>query len=294
MKKNILFPVALLFLFACAAIAQVDTNSIPVTNSVPTIPPETSPGTGSLQNLLMLLIPVLVPLVIAIGKFFVPKVPGWILPIVAPALGVLIDYINTLVSGTNASPLIGALLGSAGVGVREIYDQVKTRMADGPKAVTPLGVLILCLGLTVGAVGCRTSSGTFDPIKTEQVKTVMEPLVRIPVRRTIMNSPQHADEIGNYYRGMAHVFCQMAVNKQFDPITLTSGFNEIIKPKGLRDADIQTLLDFKVALEQLYRTYWNDRFRAELPSEGWMYNVADFFCTAIDNGLKDAGQAGAK
>lgn len=289
MKKNILFPVILLFLFACAAIAQVDTNS------VPTIPPETSPGTGSLQNLLMLLIPVLVPLVIAIGKFFVPKVPGWILPIVAPALGALIDYINTLVSGTNASPLIGALLGSAGVGVREIYDQVKKRMADGPKVVAPVGIMLLCLGLTVGGVtGCKTADGQFDPMQTQQVKDVMEPFVRIPVRRSIMNSPQHSDEIGTYYRGIAHVFCQMAVNKQFDPVTLTSGLNEILKPQGLKSEDVQMLLDFKVALEGLYRTYWNNRFRAELPSESWMYNVADFFCTAIDNGLKDAGQAGAK
>lgn len=157
-----------------------------------------------------------------------------------------------------------------------------------------LSVIVVSTVCLLGVPGCKTADGHYDPVQTQQVKDVLEPFVRIPVRRTIMNSPQHADEIGNYYRGLAHVFCQMAVNKQFDPVTLTSGFNEILKPKRLRDADIQTLLDFKVALEQLYRTYWNDRFRAELPSEGWMYNVSDFFCTAIDNGLKDAGQAGAK
>ena len=80
-------------------------------------------------SLLLSLIPLLVPIVVAVLKKLLPFVPGWALPILAPALGALIDWIGALATGHAANPIVAALLGSAGVGVREIYDQVKQKIA---------------------------------------------------------------------------------------------------------------------------------------------------------------------
>lgn len=134
----------LLPLFAIAAEATI---------AVPPPPPADS----HLSSLLMLLIPVLVPLIVALGKFIVPKVPTWMLPIIAPALGALLDFLTSLATGSTANPMIGALLGSAGVGVRELIDQVSGRMKEVAKPVT---LFLLCAVLPIAvispvATGCK-------------------------------------------------------------------------------------------------------------------------------------------
>ncbi len=122
-----------LCLFAFAAVAQV-TN----TNTIPTLP-GTVPGTAPGMGLLITILPLLVPIIIAGFKVVLPKLPGWTLPIVAPALGALIDYIGSLTPlGTGAAhPLLAAALGSAGVGLREMVTQVKDLAALPPVNPTP-------------------------------------------------------------------------------------------------------------------------------------------------------------
>ena len=78
-----------------------------------------------------ILIPVLVPLLIAGGKFLIPRIPSWLLPIVAPILGGAVDAIAAYASGGTANPVLGAALGSAGVGLREIVDQMKKTVGSG-------------------------------------------------------------------------------------------------------------------------------------------------------------------
>lgn len=74
-------------------------------------------------NWVLLLIPVVVPMVIALVKVFLPKLPKVYLPILAPLLGALIDF---LAGGDfGAGTILGAVAGSAGVGLREILDQAK-------------------------------------------------------------------------------------------------------------------------------------------------------------------------
>jgi len=130
---------------------------------------------GDSAGLLLALIPVLVPLIVAVGKWALPKVPTWILPILAPALGALVDYLTTLAAGTIANPILGAALGSAGVGVRELFDQVKGRLAEGPAAKLPL--LLLCVALPVaslstGVTGCAAFSNT--PAVTVRYFTLLD------------------------------------------------------------------------------------------------------------------------
>lgn len=115
--------VFVLFLTAFVALAQIP---------VPEPPAATPPGA-----LLLTIIPLLVPILVAVGKSILPKVPTWLLPILAPALGALIDYIGSLATHGGASPLAAALAGSAGVGIRELTDQIKQRIQGGPKPTTP-------------------------------------------------------------------------------------------------------------------------------------------------------------
>lgn len=98
---------------------------------------EPTPGETGARALILTLIPLVVPILVAIGKSALPKVPTWLLPILAPALGALIDYLGSLATGAGASPILALTLGSAGVGLREIMDQAKQRIVNGPKPTTP-------------------------------------------------------------------------------------------------------------------------------------------------------------
>ena len=72
------------------------------------------------------LIPVLTPIVIAAAKWAVPQIPKVALPVVAPVLGAALDIAAYYAGVTaTADPARGALLGAAGVWVREVIDQVK-------------------------------------------------------------------------------------------------------------------------------------------------------------------------
>jgi hypothetical protein len=71
------------------------------------------------------LIPLAVPVVIALLKAFVPKIPSLALPILAPLLGAFADIALHYAGVATLGPLWGMVLGSAGVGLRELQDQLK-------------------------------------------------------------------------------------------------------------------------------------------------------------------------
>lgn len=112
---------------------------------------------AALSAYALTLIPLLSTLIVAIGKFFAPRIPTWALPIVCAGLGTLLDYVGSLITGNAVSPLVGAVLGAAGVGLREVVDQLKTRITTGPKAIITL-LLLACLSFG-GAAGCALFKG---------------------------------------------------------------------------------------------------------------------------------------
>lgn len=69
--------------------------------------------------------PILVPLIIALFKKVSPKIPTWALPALAPILGALVGVISNYALAANGNLVVAAALGLAGVGVREIIDQLK-------------------------------------------------------------------------------------------------------------------------------------------------------------------------
>lgn len=75
-------------------------------------------------NLIKALIPILVPLLVWGVRSILPKIPKAALPILSPILGALLDALLAYIAGGQWSPIAGAALGAAGVGLREIVDQL--------------------------------------------------------------------------------------------------------------------------------------------------------------------------
>ncbi len=119
---------------------------------------------------LVMFIPILTPLLVALLKLAADKlvekeIPGWVLPLLCPVLGVLLTYLNGLAGGSG-DLWHGALLGAAGSFVREFVDQAKQRAGTPPTAGGVGGaaalfvVGLLTLGMAGGMTGCATSLQT--------------------------------------------------------------------------------------------------------------------------------------
>lgn len=66
-----------------------------------------------------LLLAVVVPVVVMLGKTLV-KLPKASIPVIAIALGALADYIGALLGVWQRAWIVGAVLGSAGIGLRQV------------------------------------------------------------------------------------------------------------------------------------------------------------------------------
>lgn len=84
--------------------------------------------------------PILVPIILAGVKALLPKLPSWTIPLLAPLLGMLVDVANSLATSHATNLWAAAALGLAGVGLREIKDQVAPAPNGGWKAPDALGV----------------------------------------------------------------------------------------------------------------------------------------------------------
>lgn len=76
------------------------------------------------------MITILTPSLIAALKLAIPKVPSWFLPILAPLLGAIQAIVFNYAGMFAADPAMGAVLGMAGVGLREVYDQAQKRITN--------------------------------------------------------------------------------------------------------------------------------------------------------------------
>ena len=79
----------------------------------------------SADQIVQWLTPVLVPLLLAGFKKVMPSMPSWVIPLLAPVLGVVIELINGLVTSHGSNLWVAAALGLAGVGLREVKEAIK-------------------------------------------------------------------------------------------------------------------------------------------------------------------------
>jgi len=137
MKRLLLF----LVLFGITTTVLAQTNGA----GVLLVPITTNPSPTASQtvhanfNLSSAWLTAVIPLVIAFAKKLVPKLPPSWLPIIAPILGAAGDALSSYLTHTTPNPALGALFGSAGVGVREVLNQIKTPtpVVLSPKTAAP-------------------------------------------------------------------------------------------------------------------------------------------------------------
>lgn len=83
-----------------------------------------------IQQIGLPLIAVLVPLVVGGFKKLLPNVPTVLLPILAALLGPVFELGISYVTMAEFTGVAGALMGLAGVGLREVKDQVVKSVQD--------------------------------------------------------------------------------------------------------------------------------------------------------------------
>jgi hypothetical protein len=71
------------------------------------------------------LTPIITPFVLMLVKKFLPLLPSGLIPVLAPLLGVALDLINSFATAHQGNVVLAAILGLAGVGVREVKEAVK-------------------------------------------------------------------------------------------------------------------------------------------------------------------------
>jgi hypothetical protein len=127
-----------------------------------------SPADSNLTNWLVVIIPLAVPVIVAILKQWINNLPTWSIPIFAALLGELLNLLSLLAGGPSVGPLAGVALGASGVGVREIYDQLKTRAIEAKatsdmKRMVAATMIIFAVAVaapTVMTTGCVTPTST--------------------------------------------------------------------------------------------------------------------------------------
>lgn len=119
------------------------------TNDVPGTPAVTTPAAVSIFEAF---IPFLTPIVIAMVKLLLPRIPKPIIPWIAPLLGAAASWIANLSGFTQGNVLLGAVLGAAGVGVREAVDQLRKQWTASTNNATNWLLLLAPLVL----LGCRS------------------------------------------------------------------------------------------------------------------------------------------
>lgn len=134
-----------------------------------------------------------------------------------------------------------------------------------------------------------TGAKVFDPVKTDQVKSVLKPVIATSVSAVLKNSPQHAPEIGSYFRSVAGVFCQMEANKSFSPAYL---IKEVDAHTSRLLPQDPLIVGVKNSLVALYEINYGNSLKADIPPEQFLGQLASLFCAAINQGLIDAGQPG--
>lgn len=75
--------------------------------------------------IIALSVPVLAPILTAGVKWLLPKIPPLLLPMICTGLGTLSGYLAQVGVGEHTNVGVAIGLGLAGIGVREILDQVK-------------------------------------------------------------------------------------------------------------------------------------------------------------------------
>jgi len=136
-------------------------------------------------------------------------------------------------------------------------------------------ILPILLAAVLLATGCATSdpNAPRDPVKIEQVKAAVTPLVSAGIRRVLVERPN----LEPYFVQVQGVFETIRDTGQFDPSFLVAQLNLI-------PLDDEIAIDVKNLVIALYSIYYADRARIEV---GSFADVADVFARGIAQAIVD-------
>ena len=89
------------------------------------------------DNLVAWLTPIIVPLVLALVKKYLPRLPSSIIPLLAPVLGLVIGIVDNLFAAHSSNLWLAAGLGLLGVAVREVKESLKPAVNGGWPVTNP-------------------------------------------------------------------------------------------------------------------------------------------------------------
>lgn len=149
--------------------------------------------------------------------------------------------------------------------------------------------VILAVGVGCKSLNPNTGQVEFDPVKTEQVKAAIEPVVSSAVRRVVIDNPETAQ----YFQQAVDVFVQMRDTQQFSPEYLVLALDKAAEKEdwfSKLDPEVAGyVLDAKNLMIALYRINFADAGRADLSPEKFAWNLLDVLASGVGQGLKDAG-----
>ena len=84
------------------------------------------------QTLFAPVVIALIPIIVNYVKKLIPESQSWIVPLLAMVLGPLADFVAQKAVGVGVGPLAAVALGLAGIGLREIVNQLKQQVTPTP------------------------------------------------------------------------------------------------------------------------------------------------------------------
>jgi len=166
-------------------------------------------------------------------------------------------------------------------------------------ALTAIAAFAAVIVLTTSS-GCTTTTSVsngvtnkvtiIDPVKIQQVSAAITPAASSVLRRAILRSPQHAQQIDDYARAVGNLFCNMRQTGQFDPGLLLVEANKLT-------GNLQTnlppeVIDAKNSAIALYQILYADKLTVQLPTNAWPYAVSGVICDSISQALADVSASG--
>lgn len=121
-------------------------------------------------------------------------------------------------------------------------------------------------------------------VRVDELRPAVETFCSQTVTSAILRKSQAAESVAFYFREVGKVFAGMGTNANFS--------SEVVERVPTPLEAEPYVFEVRTLIITLYKLAYEDRTRAEHPPIEWLTKVATMFRTSMENGLKNAGQAG--
>lgn len=136
----------------------------------------------------------------------------------------------------------------------------------------------------------NTGEREFDPVKTQSIKEATKPLVASLVRRGIVDIYEKDPNVLIYFQASAQTFCTMRDQKAFSVQVMRLSLERTLADTGIfPNSKVDPLIiDVKNLIIAIYAVQYENRLRADLSEEEFLWNILDSMCQGFETGISDA------